>query len=332
MKRPTRDDVAKLAGVSGCTVSHVLNGRKDISISDATRQRVIKAANELGYRPNHAARSLVTGTTHTIAVWSADLSPYYTMVVNGLRKIIEISGYQILITGINREKAMRNSAFGSIDGILAIEYPDYLLEFFQKNPKFQMPFVNLGVYHLDNIDYVGVDLYTCTYQAVTHLLSNGIGRICYLGVNNPNLYDPRMDAYADAMKDAGLHPEYLLLQGQTRPESRTAIKGYIAEKGCPEGLICHNDDQAIGAYRGLCDIGVKVPDDISIVGCDGIEDTEYLECPLSTIVQPIDKMCEIAWDFLKKRIEDPSIPFQQIMLQSKLEIRDSSKKSRAAKN
>ena len=92
----------------------------------------------------------------------------------------------------------------------------------------------------------------------------------------------------------------------------------------PEAIFCHSDDAALGIYRGLCDLKLRVPEDVALVGCDGIEDTEYLECPLTTLVQPVSAMCAAAWEFLMKRLAHPETTMQKIILQPKLALRESS--------
>jgi LacI family transcriptional regulator len=92
----------------------------------------------------------------------------------------------------------------------------------------------------------------------------------------------------------------------------------------PEAFFCHNDDIAMGVYRGLVDLGIKIPDDSALVGCDGIEDAEYLETPLSTIVQPIAEMCRHAFQLLERRISDPTSPIQEVHLYPDFVIRQSS--------
>jgi DNA-binding LacI/PurR family transcriptional regulator len=103
-----------------------------------------------------------------------------------------------------------------------------------------------------------------------------------------------------------------------------ALKAYIARHGCPDGLFYFNDDVAIGAFRALRDLGLRIPQDVALVGCAGIEDTAYHDPPLSTIAQPIEEMCVTALSFLIGRIKEPSIPVQQIVLQPRLEVRGSS--------
>jgi LacI family transcriptional regulator len=102
------------------------------------------------------------------------------------------------------------------------------------------------------------------------------------------------------------------------------IQDYIREHGRPDAIFCHSDDVAIGIYRGLCDLKLRVPDDIALVGCDGIQDTEYLECPLTTLVQPVASMCAAGWQFLVERIEESDTKPQKVVLKPSLVIRDSS--------
>ncbi|HEU4752942.1 MAG TPA: substrate-binding domain-containing protein, partial [Armatimonadota bacterium] len=111
-----------------------------------------------------------------------------------------------------------------------------------------------------------------------------------------------------------------------RAAARDAIKSYLARHSAPEAIFCMNDDMAIGCYRGLCDLGLRVPRDVALVGCDGIEHTEYLETPLTTIVQPLDDMSRAAWQLLERRLGDPGAPPQRVKLSARLAVRESSRR------
>lgn len=325
-KRPTRNDVAKLANVSGCTVSYVLNGRTDVAVTDNTRFRILSAAEELGYRPNRAARALVTGSTHIVSIWTGHLSPYYSLVVNHLRQQVRLHGFEMLITDIEALPDSQMQSLWTVDGIIAVDYPDYAKAFLSQHPGFRTPIVGIGAYCAEHLDFVGVDLYAGAREAVEHLLASGRHRIAFVrGGGNPAT-DPRAIAYADAMKDAGRETEYVILPGFTRADARQGIRAYVAHSGCPEGLFCHNDDTAIGVYRGLCDLGLRVPDQVALVGFDGIEDAEYLECPITTVVQPVEQMCQLGWAYLTERIKDPALPPQTTVLRPRLEIRASTRR------
>ena len=96
-------------------------------------------------------------------------------------------------------------------------------------------------------------------------------------------------------------------------------------RALPQAIFCVNDEVAIGAYRGLCDLNVRVPDEVRLVGCGGIEDTAYHACPLSTVAMPIAEMCGTAWDYLANRLREPDLPPQQIVLKLQLVVRESSR-------
>jgi DNA-binding LacI/PurR family transcriptional regulator len=102
------------------------------------------------------------------------------------------------------------------------------------------------------------------------------------------------------------------------------VRDHVAAHGPAEALFCFSDEGAIGAYRGLRDLGLRVPDDVALVGCNGDLDTEYLDVPISTLVCPGEEMCAQAWQFLQQRMSHPDLPRQAALLLPKLEIRESS--------
>lgn len=105
---------------------------------------------------------------------------------------------------------------------------------------------------------------------------------------------------------------------------RASVREYVRARGCPEAILCHSNDVAIATYRALCDLGIRVPADVALLGYDGIEETEYFPAPISTIAQPLEAMCETAWRFLERRLAEPDAPPQRIMLQPTLLLRESS--------
>ncbi len=128
------------------------------------------------------------------------------------------------------------------------------------------------------------------------------------------------------MSTAGLSTEFIAVQPPTRAAARQTIVDYIRAQGCPDAILCRNDDLAIGAYRAACDLGLEVGRDLLLVGCDGQEDTEYFPCPVSTIVFPIAEMCRLSWEFLESRMNGTDAPLGETTLEARLEIRQSSQK------
>lgn len=325
LRRPTRNDVARSAQVSGATVSRVLSGRSDLAISEETRARVLAAAQQLGYRPNQAARSLVTGRSHTIGLWTVDsFTPFYSDIARRMTELAVPSRYRVAVQHMaSYQAAPEATDLPQFDGILTcdLRHPSYIASL----RALQAPLVFMGVHYPAEGDYVGVDLYAGAVQAMEHLLSQGGRRIAFMAYTGGySLEDPRCRAYATLLQQAGLETDILYTPRHGRAAARQAIGTYARERGCPEAIFCFNDEVALGCYRGLYDLGVRVPEDVALVGCDGIEATEYLECPLTTIVQPVEAMCALAWQYLAQRIADPTTAPQQAILQSQLVIRESS--------
>jgi LacI family transcriptional regulator, galactose operon repressor len=328
----TMKDIAERAGVSAMTVSAVLSGKsKNVFVSETTRQRVSGLAQELGYRPNQMARALVTGRTHAIEFWVPDVkNPYFNWIYYATRRSLAERDLHLLLLEVRGRSPAQPLPLWSADGILVCNWVwgdqalDALLE---ANRPAYPPMVSMGAYHSRQGDFVGVDLYPAAVSATQHLLAVGCHRIAYL-MNDGNNFEEetRARAYTAVLREAGHRPEYIVVPRGLRADTREALREYVRANGPPEGIFCHNDVMAIGAYRALRDLGLSIPADVALVGCDGIEDGEYLDCPLTTIVQPVEAMCEQACGYLQARLDDPSRPAQQTVLDCQLVVRESSRR------
>lgn len=327
-------EVAERANVSHATVSRVLNN-VDVPIAPETRQLVRHIAAELGYQPNRAARALATGRSQTIALWATNLrSAYYGDVIHHTHEEITRHDYEMLVSSL---RVIDGNTFDTskllswqVDGILAVDVPRGTIPGLEASLLSGKPFVNIGAYIVPGTDFVQVDFRNQSAEAVRHLAHAGCRRIAYLVPDwfswFEESHDPRLEGYRSAIAELGREPEYILTPDEKRESAGPALKSYIARHGCPDGLFCYNDDMAIGVYPPLRELGLRVPEDVAIVGCDGIRDTSYLYPALTTIVQPLAQMCATAWSFLKQRIDDPTIALQQIVLEPRLEIRGSSQR------
>jgi len=302
-------DIAKELNVSHSTVSRVINNRTDRFISERTRQRVLDACRKMGYQPNTSARALVTGKTHRIGFWAPSLDiAFFQEVANTFRRLVRQSNYDLVTMemgfeftdsfrkGLSRSNVdgtlMYGSELGGLQDILETGFPG------------MAPVVNLGPLCKGRIDSVTIDLYDASRHAMEHLVQMGRQRIAHVLTDfTRNDQDDRYRAYGEVVGQAGREPEYIVVPHWSKPVVRQALCDYIRRNGCPDALFCANDTIAIGAYRGLLDLGLRVPADVALVGCDGIEDIEFLEIPLSTIAQPLDAMCRQAWQFLLRRME-----------------------------
>lgn len=321
------------------SVSVALNGGKSKTrVSDETRQRIVDAAKEMGYRPNLAARSLSTKQTNLIAVWTPHLASSYVMsVLAATQKHLQHAGSGMLIC------LVPDDLHGNWDDVPAVHWPvdgilahainfaaeDFVRTFGPRHP----PMVVYGSYQYEagTLDSVGVDLGIGARQVMAHLHEQGYHRIAFLAPEGNILPgNERFDAYFAAQRKTNSEPILISFpwQEETREEAETALREYLKSHTVPDAIFCHSDDMALGAYRALCDLKLRVPHDVALVGCDGIADTRYLETPLSTIITPIEEMCAQAWQLLQRRIAEPEAPLQHIVLPSHLEVRASSQRSK----
>lgn len=326
--RVTLRAIANRLELSHTTVSRVLNHKADSYISDETRQRVLLTATEMGYRPNHMARALVTGKTHIVGLWTLfEFSGYYASILRHLLLLARADGYHIIpydsTLDIDAFEDSQNTPW-LLDGVLACDVP-VMVDALSQSPQYaNVPCVSFGMGYSVYSDYVGIDLFTGACEAMHHLLHTGKSRIAYL-VDTASFVPPRKDvryrAYQQYMQESGNPEEIICSPSQLRQNSRLAFREYIEAKGVPDAVFCHNDEMAIGAYRALCDLGKSASSEVSLIGCDGLEEVTYLDHPFSTIVAPVAEMCEGVWHTLKNRMQDPSYPKQEQILSAHLLVR-----------
>lgn len=321
----TLHDVARKAGVSHMTVSRVLNRRDMTHVSEETRDRVLCAARAVGYRPNRAAQALVVGgKTHTIAVWVRRLSsPCFANIVQKLEEIIWPDGFESIVRGFGADRT--NLAEWPVDGTIVVANAHVDAKVDGGDETSGSPIVCIGAYVDHRFDCVYVNLEPASRQAVSHLAAQGCRRIAHvLKANAVNAADPRLAGYRSGMLAEGLADEVIEIEDDTRQAVAQPLRKWISRNGCPDGFFCRNDEIAIGVYRLVRDLGLRVPEDVCIVGCDGIPELEYFDTPISTIESPNEAMCRKGWQFLKERIADPEAARQSEQMTAELVIRKSS--------
>jgi len=323
-------DIAKELNISHSTVSRVLNNRTDRFISEKTRARVLETCRKMGYQPNSSARALVTGKTHRIGFWAPSLDiTFFQEVANTFRRLVKQANYDLVTVeldseftdsfrkGLSRSNVdgtlMYGSGLGGLQEVLETGFPG------------MAPIVNLGPLCRGRIDSVTIDLYDASRQAMEHLIKIGRKRIAHVLTNFTRCdQDDRYRAYGQIIQQTGREPEYIVVPHWSKPVVRQTVVDYIRQNGCPDALFCANDTIAIGAYRALLDLGLRVPSDVALIGCDGIEDIEFLETPLSTIAQPLNEMCRQAWQFLLRRMDKKDHAPQTAVLTANFIARESS--------
>lgn len=327
-------DIARELNLSAMTVSRVLNRPAGTYIALETEQRVLRAAADMGYRPNRHARALATGRTGTVAVWVSHLeSSVYTQIAKHCREAIEAAETQASVSVMDwhfSESSEPRRFEWPVDGILAVDPPEpetlaRMLGDSAAESKTPRVYLGSGRDVQWDGDFVRVDLGKGAEAAVEHLAASGCRRIAYsvpAGLHQPG--NEIYEAYCGTMRRAGLMPEIIVHPHWDMASVRRDVREYVAACGAPGGVYCHNDELAMAAFRALRDLGLRVPEDVLLIGCEGSEFTEYFDPPLSTISMPISEMCRTAWSLLQRRLKTPDALPKQIVLPYQFLKRESS--------
>ena len=288
-KRITTHDVARLAGVSQPTVSLVLSNNSKARVSAETRERVMRAAEELGYQPNVIARALVLQRSYALGIIVPDLrNPFFAEIVSGAERVASEAGYAVFLCEArerSRDRHINALLERQIDGIMidalgAASLTDRLLE--RTN-------VVLIDEPPDRWPGVASDAFGAGRQAAEHLLALGHERFAFLG--------PATDIHAIRMREKGfvqtiaksgfrISSDRLRRVPATAAGGQTGMRALLALETRPTAVFCSNDLVAIGALKTCSVAGARVPLDISIVGCDDIELASLTHPELTTIAIP----------------------------------------------
>ncbi len=301
-------------------------------IAPETRERVQRAAQELGYEPNYLARSLGRRRTDTVGLMISGLkNPFFVDIMETAERLAQEAGYQVLLDAapsIAGTYAMHGKLRNwPVDGILMWAFAHQKLDDFVGSRAAGVPIVYLGYARDDGAATVSFDLYGGGRQAAEHLLQRGYRRIAFVTTRPfPVLEtaDARYRAYHDLCSKAGRTPEVFVLEPaeQTRAagfQSGRALAALPASKR-PDALLCINDVIAVGVYHGLQHSGLRVPEDVAVVGFDGIEEGRYLDVPLTTVDAPVEQLCRQAFDLLMRRLSGALRVTQQIVIPTTLRI------------
>jgi len=309
---PRLEDVAELAGVSHQTVSRVVNGHPNVS--KATRERVEAAIAELGYRRNTAARSLVTRRSQTIGVLGSELSQYGPAnTLLGVEQAARNAGYFVSIAAlrsVGRDAildALRHFLDQAVDGIaVLVPHTETLRILEEFNPA--VPVVAVGSLGNDAVSGAMVDQKRGAEIAVGHLIELGHTRIGHVA-GPADWIDGalRTEGWRAALQHAGLQDD-LLLEGDWSAGSGYAIGRQLAAERAATAVFVGNDQMALGVLRAFNEAGVRVPDDVSVVGFDDAPESEYTMVPLTTVRQDFDAITQRAVEVLvaamRGRVDD----------------------------
>lgn len=308
-------DVARLAGVSQSTVSRVLSKKKpDIPISEETSARVYDAVHKLGYYPNITARSLRTQRTNMIAVMIADISnPFYHTITRTIQDIAAHHNFDAIIFNTDHiekyerrfcETIMRRP----VDGIIMVPYhltDDDINHVLQRTGT-AMTVLGRHISH-PGVDTVSADDERAVYEAVRWLIDvKGHSCIGFIGTSPTfSVSVRRQHGYERALHDAGIpiNPVWMATGEFTHESGYRAMQALLALPQRPSALFACNDFMAIGALNAASDAGVRVPDDIAIVGFDNIPAATMVRPTLTTVAHFPAQMGQLLAEALFERIE-----------------------------
>jgi len=318
----TLRDIARKLDISHVTVSLVLNDRRDVTISEETRERVLDMAKKMGYRPNHAARALAMGRTQMIALWMPSPAKlYYGKVFDTLYAMTRARGYETVFCLADYADTTRKPYDWPVDGIIAVD--TYELVGKSELPR-GIPVVTLGSHADSRSDSVTVDIAGGAKLATQHLIDIGCKRIAHVTTERPLAERKgRSSAFKSTAKEAGLKPEIIVCQPGGPGRVREAVTEYVKKHGLPEGLFCYSDDFGFATMRALTDLGYTAGKDACVIGFDNVAEADYSTPSLSSIAQPLEEMCRVGMHFLFNHIREPKLARQVSTIGMKLIARES---------
>ena len=334
--RVTITDVAKRSGVSTATAARALGDYG--SVGGGTRDRVRTVAAELGYRPNRLARSMIKGTTQTLGVVLADIeNPFFYRALAGMTDTARRRGFDVVLVNTDEDDALEDQALSTlverqVDGLIICPTNDGDSTYLKQVVASELPVVLLDRPRPDvATDMVGLDNIGAAAEATRHLLAHGHTRIAIVTGGNPSVLPrlrrtgmkgvekiavttlgDRAAGYRDALVAAGvpLRPEYLSAGGFHRDDAAAATKELMALPEPPTAVLAFDSVLSLGVLVGLRDLGLRCPDDVSVVGFDDADWAEVVSPPLTVFSQPVYeigvKACELLLDGVEGQQRDPA--------------------------
>lgn len=313
-------DVAKHAGVSIATVSHVINNTR--SVKEETRNLVLNSIQELNYSPNAAARSFKTGKRNLIAFIVPDISnPFFATLIEEVEMVIAKEALHLLVvnTKETKEREITNLRFlanGGVDGFLLASTFDNYAEMEDVIPK------HIPVVLVDRrpagapYDSVIVANYQAVYSSVEYLIRKGHTRIGYItGLPRITTTAERLEAYQDAMEANNLSTEGFIRTGTSMSALVSENLDILLAQDC-SALIVSNNMMAIQAMMLLDQRGIRVPQDIELIGYMDSAQPQYGTQYMSLIRQPVVDMGRTAGQRLIERLKNPDIPLRETLLRA----------------
>jgi len=325
----TMDDVARRAGVSGSTVSHVMNGTR--RVSPETRAKVETAIEEIGYRQNTVARALAAGKTETIGLSiSALTNPYFGSLVHSIEERVSAAGY-VLVLGDSHDNAemegrvVRSLLERQVDGLIiaaAVGAEHNIPQVLHSGTPLVLIDRNVDV----DCDQVTPENEEPAYALTKHLIELGHRRIAAVtGLQGLRSSSERYAGYARALVEAGISiDDSLVLCGASKSEiAEDAVSQAFSRPERPSALVVMNNAMTIGALRALRDLRLRIPSDVAFVCYDDFEWSNLFEPGLTAVAQDVELMGAQAVELLLARIAGGAGPGQLLRIPTSFQHRSS---------
>lgn len=325
----TIKDIARLANVSHTTVSRALNDSP--LIKPDTKRKILEIASQLNYTPNFNAKSLVMQKSYTIGLFFTSISngtspSFFADTVKGVNTVIS-EHYNLFVRGIDDYQDFSSIHRRRFDGIILMSQKEIDNAFIYHVVNQGIPFVviNREVTEQSVINILSNDR-EGTYQAVKYLIKNGHQDIALIeGKKGFKSALERREGYLQALieEQIPIQSDYMVPGNYDMQSGYSAMEQLLSLKKRPTAVFCSNDDMAVGGIHAVFAKGLKVPQDISIIGFDDIQSAKYINPSLTTVKKPIEKISKLGAEKLLEEVERNERKGEKIFVETELIIRNS---------
>ena len=327
-------DIAKDLGLSQATVSKVLRDHPDIG--ERTRQRVLERVKELDYQPNSLARSLVTGRSYLIGLVAPSLlHPFFAEIALALSRVVRDKGYSLIASSSEEDPELEKEEISRLlarrlDALIIATSGSNLEQFERMDSKAQ-PYVLIdrdlaGL----TANFVGINDEKAGRLATEHLIDMGCRRVAHIRGQDNSTGIGRFEGYKQALRHRGLpfSESYVVRRSyvdtETTRQGAEAMRLLLERDPVPDGVFCFNDPLAIGAMSTILEAGLRIPEDIALIGCGNLPNNDCLRVALSSIDQQSQVIGQRAAELVLNLIESKQIPrARTIILEPTLVARSS---------
>ncbi len=311
-------DIASDLGLSVVTVSKVLRNHPDIG--EETRERVLRRVKELDYQPNATARSLVTGRSYLIGLIVPDLlHPFFAEVAKAVATVLRSRGYYLIVSSSEEDpelemREIRHLQARRLDAIIVASTGNSITQFQQMDDRDEIYMLIDRELPGLQANYVGIDDELAGRIATEHLIAMGCRRIAHIRGRANSTGNHRFEGYRKALEAHGIPFDETLVVSRNRVDTRSrehgaeAMRLLLEQTPALDGVFCYNDPLAIGAINTVLDAGLRIPDDIAIIGCGNLHYDEWLRVALSSIDQQSEQIGRLAAEMILTLVESKQKP------------------------